>query len=73
MNLWMGGGGGGGVVKKALLLVFPPPVTSTNVGISPPSATLAQNVNTIATVSPELLNLNQDHPTKNVVFLVKSL
>ena len=58
------------------------PVTSTNVGNSPqnfltlsfnPFATLAENFKVVPSPSPELLNLNQDHPSKKVVSLVKSL
>ena len=36
-------------------------------------ATLAQNFKAIPSASPKLLNFNQDHPSKKVVFLVKSL
>ena len=58
------------------------PVTSTNVGFGPqnfltfsfnPFATLVQNFKFVPSVSPKLLNLNQDHPSKKTVFLVKSL
>ena len=58
------------------------PVTSTNVGISPQNFltfsfnlfdTLVKNVKFLPSVSPKLLNLNQDHSSKIVVFLVKSL
>ena len=58
------------------------PVTSTNVGISPqnfltlsfyPFVTMLQNFKFVPSASPKLLNLNQDHPSKKVVFLVKSL
>ena len=58
------------------------PVTSTNIGISPQNfltfsfnsfATLVQNFKAIPRASPKLLNLNQDHPSKKVAFLVKSL
>ena len=58
------------------------PVTSTNVGISPNNslnlgfntfATLLYNLHVIPSTSPKLLHLNQEHPAKNVVFLVKSL
>ena len=68
------------------LTLFPPtsfsPVTSTNVGFGPqniltfsfnPFVTLVQNFKFVPTASPKLLNLNQDHPSKKVVFLVKSL
>ena len=53
------------------------PVTSTNVGINPPNcltfsfnplATLVQNFNFIPSVSPKLLILNQDHPSKKKQF-----
>ena len=58
------------------------PVTSTNVRISPynfltfsfnPFATLVQNFKFVPSASPKLLNLNQDHPLKKAIFLVKSL
>ena len=63
----------------------PPPtsfsrVTSTNVGFGPknfltfsfnPFATLVQNFKFVPSASPKLLNLN--HPSKKVIFLVKSL
>ena len=58
------------------------PVTSTNVGFGPqnfltfsfnPFATLVQNFKFVPSVSPKLLNLNQDHPSKKTIFLVKSL
>ena len=58
------------------------PTTSTNVGISPhnfltfsynPFITLVSNFKVIPSASPKLLNLNQDHPSKNLVFQVKSL
>ena len=51
------------------------PVTSKNVGLSPqnflsfsfnPFVTLMQNFKFIPSVSPKLLNLNQDHPSKKV-------
>ena len=77
----MGGGGGGGVgAKKPSLPVFFP-VTSTNVGISPknfltfsfnPFARLVY-IKFVPSASPKLLNLNEDHPSKKAVFLVKSL
>ena len=55
---------------------------STNRGIKPqnfltfsfnPFTTLVYNCKLIPTASPKLLNLNQDHPSKKVGFLVKSL
>ena len=58
------------------------PVTSTNVGFSPQNfltfsfnsfATLVQNIKFVPSASPKLLNLNQDHPLKKAIFLVKSL
>ena len=58
------------------------PVTSTNVGIRPqnfltfifnPFDQLVQNFKFLASASPKLLNLNQDHLSKKAVFLVKSL
>ena len=61
------------------------PVTSTNLEISPqnfltfsfnPFATLVQNFKFVPSVSPKLLNLNQDHPSKKSHFsgqiLIKS-
>ena len=54
----------------------------TNVGISPqnvltftfnPFGTLVQNFKAIPSASPKLLNLNQDHTSKKLVFLVKCL
>ena len=57
-------------------------VTSANVRISPqnfltfsfnPFALLAQNLQFVTSPSPKLLNLNQNQPSKKVVFLVKSL
>ena len=59
-----------------------PFATSENVGISPqnfltvsfnPFDTLVKNVKFVPSASPKLLNLNQDHLSKEVVFLVKSL
>ena len=53
------------------------PVTSTNVGIGPynfltfsfnPFATLVQNFKFVPSASPKLLNLNQDHPSKEQFF-----
>ena len=58
------------------------PVTSTDVGFGPqnvltfsfnPFATLAQNFELVPSARPNLLNLNQDHPSKKAIFLVKSL
>ena len=58
------------------------PVTSTNVGIIlqnfltlsfNPFATLVENVKVVPCASPKLLNLNQEHPSKKLLFLVKSL
>ena len=58
------------------------PATSTNVGFGPHNfltfsfnlfATLVQNFKFVPSASPKLLNLNQDHPSKKAVFLVKSL
>ena len=58
------------------------PVTSTNVGFGSqnfltfsfnPFSTLVQNFKFVSSASPKLLNLNQDHPSKKVIFLVKSL
>ena len=58
------------------------PVTSTNVEVSSqnflnfsynPFATHTENFKAIPSASPKLLNFNQDHPSKKVVFLVKSL
>ena len=58
------------------------PVTSTNVGFGPqnfltfsfnPFATLLQNFKFVPSASPKLLNLNQDHPSKKAIFMVKSL
>ena len=59
-----------------------PPVTSTNVEFGPknfltfsfnPFATLVQNFKFVPSANPKLLNLNQDHPSKKVIFPVKSL
>ena len=53
------------------------PVTSTNVAFSPqnsltfsfdPFATLVQNFKFLPSVSPKLLSLNQDHPSKKRIF-----
>ena len=55
-------------------------VTSAKVGISiqkfltfsfNPFATLVKNVKFLPSASPKLLNLNQGHPSKKAVFLVK--
>ena len=67
--------------KKAPSTSFSP-VTSTNVGFGPQNfltfsfnlfATLVQNFKFVPSASPKLLNLNQDHPSKKAIFLVKSL
>ena len=68
------GGDGGGAGKPPTSFSS---VTSANVGISPPNF-LNFSFNSFATLvllsaSPKLLNLNQDHPSKKAVFLVKSL
>ena len=58
------------------------PVTFTNVGITLKNfltftfnsfGTLVQNFKAIPGANPKLLNLNQDHPSKKVNFLVKCL
>ena len=58
------------------------PVNSTNVGISRQNlltfsfnsfAALVKNVKLLPIASPKLLNLNQDHSSEKVFFLVKSL
>ena len=58
------------------------PVTSTNVGFGPqnfftfsfnPFSTLVQNFKFAPSASPKFLNLNQDHPSKKAIFLVKFL
>ena len=73
-------GRGGGLGKKAPYQFFP--VTSTNVGFGPRNfltfsfnsfATLVQNFKFVPRASPKLFNLNQDHPLKKAIFLVKSL
>ena len=73
--------GGGGAGQKGPPTSFFP-VTSTNVGIDPynfltfsfdPFATLVQTFKFVPSASPKLLNLNQDHPSKKAIFLVKSL
>ena len=70
-----------GVVKSPPTTSFSP-VISTNIGFSPqnfldysfnPFATLLENFKFVPSSSPKLLNLNQDHPSKKAVFLVKSL
>ena len=76
----MGGKGWVGV-KKASSTSFSP-VTSTNVVFSPqnfltfsfnPFAKIVQNFKFVPSVSLKLLNLNQDHASKKMMFLVKSL
>ena len=71
-----------GGAKRPLPPTSFPPVTSTNVGIGPknfltfsfkPFAALVQNFKFLPSSSPKLLNLNQDHPSKNTIFWVKSL
>ena len=58
------------------------PATYTNIVISPQNfltfsfnsfATLLQSFKFVPSISPKLLNLNQNHPSKKAVFLVKSL
>ena len=58
------------------------PVTSTNVEFGPqnvltfsfnPFATLVLSFKFVLSANPKLLNLNQDHPSKKAIFLVKSL
>ena len=58
------------------------PVTSRNVGFGPENfqifsfnffATLVQNFKFLPSASPKLLKLNQDHPSKKAIFLVKFL
>ena len=82
-----GGKGGEGWAKSGPPPPPPPTtsfslVTSTNVGFGPqsyltisfnPFATLVQNFKFVRSTSPKLLNLNQDHPSKKGIFLVKSL
>ena len=76
-----GGGGEGWRDQKGPPTSFSP-VTSTNIGIRPQIfltfsfnrfGRLLQNFKSVASASPRLLNLNQDHPSKKAVFLVKSL
>ena len=80
LTLFMMGEGGCGPKR-------PPPTsfspeTSTNVRFGPqnfltfifnPFPTPVQNFKFLPSASPKLLNLNQDHPSKKAVFLVKSL
>ena len=75
----MGGRRGG--AKKAPFTSFYP-VTSTNVEFDSqnfltfsfdPFATLEQNFKFVPSACPKLLNLNQDHSSKKVIFLAKSL
>ena len=70
-----GGGGGLGGAKRPPYQFFP--VTSTNVGIGHynflsfsfnPFAILVQNFKFVPSASPKLLNLNQDHPSKEQFF-----
>ena len=72
----MGGGG-----QKCPPTSFSP-ITSTNVRFGPQNilnfsfnsfATLVRDSKFVPSASPKLLNLNQDHPSKKAVFLVKSL
>ena len=78
----MDGGGGDGGYKAPPPPISFSPITSTNVGTNPqnfltfrfdPFATLVQNLKSIASASPKLLYLNQDHLSKEVLFLVESL
>ena len=71
----MGGG------KKARHASFSP-VTYKTVGIGPLSflafsfnifSALVQNFKFVPSASPKLSNLNQDHPSRKAIFLVKSL
>ena len=80
--VWEGWGGGGGGGKKAPQLTSFSSVTSTNVGFGPQNfltfsfnsfTTLVQNIKFVPSASPKLFNLNQDHPSKKAIFLVKSL
>ena len=57
-------------------------VLSTNVGSSSKNfltfsfnvfTTLVENFKFVPSASPKLLNLNQDHPSRKTIFLVKSL
>ena len=72
-----GGGGGQKGPPNSFSLV-----NSTNIGILPqnfltfsfdPFATLVQNFKAIPSDSPKLLTLNQEHPSRKIIFLVKSL
>ena len=74
------GGRGGGQKDPPTSFSF---VSSTNVEFGPknfltfsfnPFATLVQNFKfQVPSASSKLLNLNQDHPSKKAIFLVKSL
>ena len=58
------------------------PVTSTNVGVSSKNfltcdsfnffATLVWNFKSLRSACPKLLGLNQEHPSKKAIFLIKS-
>ena len=72
---------GGGGVQKGIPPTSFSPVTSTNIEFGPqnflafsfnPFATLVQNFKFVPSVNLKLLNLNQDHPSKKAIFLVKS-
>ena len=64
----------GGVAKSPLPSTRFSSVTSTKAGISSQnSLTFNFNPFAISSVSLKLLNLNQDHPWKKVLFLTKSL
>ena len=72
---------GGGKKPQKTLTSFSH-VTSTNVGFGPqnflsfsfnPFTTLVQNFKFVPSASPKLFNLNQEHPSKKAIFLVKSL
>ena len=74
-------GGGGQKVPLPPVISFSS-LTFANVGISPkkflafsfnPFGTLVQNFKFAPSATPKLLNLNQDHPSKKAIFLVKSL
>ena len=73
-------GGGEGLGQKDPLPVFPLQLLQTV--ISPQNfltfscnsfATLLQSFKFVPRISPKLLNLNQNHPSKKAVFLVKSV
>ena len=58
------------------------PAISTNVGFGPQNFltfsfntffALVQNIKFVPSANAKLLNLNQDHPSKEAIFLVKSL